>query len=128
MKSSHQIGIEMEDLAARYLEFKGYQILKRRYKCRLGEIDLIALQQDVLVFVEVKYRSSTAAGRPSLAVGKAKQQKIRRTAMQYWQKYCSQAENPDVACRFDVIELWQENGKYRVHHYKHAFEGEQNGI
>ncbi len=128
MKNSYQIGLEMENLAARYLEYKGYRVLERRYKSRLGEIDLIAQKQNMLIFAEVKYRQTMAGGRPSLAVGKTKQQKIRKAAMQYWQKYCSQAANQDATCRFDVIELWQEDGKYRVHHYKNAFEGEQNGI
>ncbi len=128
MKNSHQIGLEMEELAARYLEYKGYQVLERRYKSRLGEIDLIAQKENLLIFAEVKYRTNIASGRPALAVGKTKQQRIRKAAMQYWQAYCSQAANRDAACRFDVIELWQENGKYRVHHYKNAFEGEQNGI
>lgn len=125
--NSHRIGLEMEELASRYLEYKGYTVLDRRYKSRLGEIDLIAEQQDILVFVEVKYRKNLAAGRPALVVSPLKQQKIRKTAMLYWQQYCRK-RGSDVSCRFDVIELWQENGKYRVHHYKNAFEGEQNGI
>lgn len=128
MKNSHQIGLEMEDLAARYLEYKGYQVLERRYKSRLGEIDLVALKQNVLVFAEVKYRKDLKGGRPSLAVDYFKQQKIRKAAMVYWQHFCSQRATDETSCRFDVIELWQENGKYRVHHYKNAFEGEQNGI
>lgn len=128
MKNSQQIGIEMEKLAARYLEYKGYEVLVRRYKGRMGEIDLIARFRDQLVFAEVKYRRDLSQGRPSLAVSPAKQQKIRRTAMQYLAEYGSQAASGDIACRFDVIELWQENGKYKVHHYKNAFEGEQNGF
>ena len=128
MKNSHQIGLQMEDLAARYLEYKGYEVMVRRYKGRLGEIDLIARQGELLIFAEVKYRRDLSQGRPSLAVSPAKQQKIRRTAMQYLAEQGSRAANPDMACRFDVIELWQENGKYRVHHYKNAFEGEQNGF
>ena len=126
--SNNQTGQQAEELAARYLEYKGYQVLERRYKSRLGEIDLIARQQGQLVFVEVKYRRDLSKGRPSLAVNATKQLKIRRTAMQYLYEYGSRAANMDVSCRFDVIELWQENGKYRVHHYKNAFEGEQNGI
>ena len=128
MKNSHPIGLQMEDLAARYLEYKGYEVLARRYKGRLGEIDLVARQGDVLVFAEVKYRRDLSMGRPSLAVSSSKQQKIRRTAMQYLAEYGSRAAEQDIGCRFDVIELWQENGKYRVHHYKNAFEGEQNGF
>ena len=128
MNNSHQIGLEMEKLAARYLEYKGYTVLERRYKSRFGEVDLIAEQKDLLIFVEVKYRTNLTGGRPSLAVSTLKQQKIRKTAMLYWQQYCHRKMESDVSCRFDVIELWQENGKYRVHHYKNAFEGERNGI
>ena len=128
MKNSHQTGLEMENLAARYLEYKGYTILERRYKGRLGEIDLIAEQQNTLAFVEVKYRKDLAKGRPALTVSPMKQQKIRKTALLYWQQYCKRLNGVDVSCRFDVVELWQENGRYRVHHYKNAFEGEQNGI
>ena len=128
MKDSHRIGLEMEDLAARYLEYKGYTVLERRYRSRMGEIDLIAAWQDLLVFVEVKFRKNLEGGRPSLTVTPLKQQKIRKTALVYWQHYCQRKNGTDVSCRFDVIELWQENGKYKVHHYKNAFEGEQNGI
>ncbi len=128
MKNSHRIGLEMEELAARYLEYKGYTVLERRYRSRLGEIDLIAEWRDLLIFVEVKYRKDLEGGRPALTVSPLKQQKIRKTAMMYWQQYCRRMSGTDVSCRFDVIELWQENGKYRVHHYQNAFEGEQNGI
>ncbi len=128
MKNSHRIGLEMENLAAQYLEYKGYHVLERRYKSRLGEIDLIAKRQELLIFVEVKYRKDLENGRPSLAVSALKQQKIRKTAMLYWQQYCQRMGGTDISCRFDVIELWKENGKYRVHHYKNAFEGEKNGI
>ena len=128
MKDSHQIGLQTEELAARYLEYKGYEVLVRRYKGRMGEIDLVARQGTMLVFAEVKYRRDLSKGRPSLAVNPSKQQKIRRTAMQYLAEYGSRAAIQDIGCRFDVIELWQENGKYRVHHYKNAFEGEQNGF
>ena len=128
MKNSQIIGIEMEEMAARYLAYKGYTILERRYQSRLGEIDLIAQDSMQLVFVEVKYRQDLSKGRPSLAVNRSKQQKIYRTALQYLAEYSSKAARQDVACRFDVIELWQENRKFKVHHYKNAFEGEQNGI
>lgn len=124
MNQANQIGQKAEELAARYLEYKGYQILERRYRSRLGEIDLIACKQQVLVFVEVKYRSSLSAGRPAVAVGKAKQRKICRTALYYLR----QSRQTDRACRFDVVELWQQEGRWKVHHYHHAFEGESNGI
>ena len=104
MKNSHQIGLEMEELAARYLEYKGYRVLERRYKGRLGEIDLIAECKDLLVFAEVKYRKDLTSGRPALNVSAAKQQKIRRTAMMYWQRYCSEFGGENVFCRFVRIE------------------------
>lgn len=124
MNSSDSKGRQAEELAARYLAYKGYQILEKRYRSRLGEIDLIARQNETLVFVEVKYRRSLRYGRPSAAVGPAKQQKIRRTALYYLR----QSRQTDQPCRFDVVELWQENGRYKVHHYHNAFEGEKSGI
>lgn len=124
MREADEKGRTAEALAARYLTYKGYQILETRYRCRWGEIDLIAQKEDLIIFAEVKYRSQLSYGRPALAVDAAKQQRIRRTAL----FYLRQSRKMDLSYRFDVIELWQENGKYKVHHYRNAFEGEKNGF
>lgn len=124
MKTANEKGLQAEALAARYLERKGYQILAQRYRSRQGEIDLIAQQRETLVFVEVKYRSCLASGRPVLAVDPRKQRRLYQTAL----FYLRQSREIDRACRFDVLELWQEAGRWKIHHYHNAFEGEGNGI
>lgn len=119
MSTPEETGRRMEEAAAEYLKRKGFRILERRYRSRYGEIDLIAEDGPVLVFVEVKYRSSLAQGRPVQYVNAAKQRKICTTALQYLR----QSRRIDAACRFDIIELWLEQGKMKVHHYQNAFEG-----
>lgn len=93
-------GAGYEAEAAAFLEAKGYRILERNFRCRLGEIDLIAALNEVLVFVEVKYRADENGGGPLAAVDRKKQQRISRVALYYLQSHCGSV---DVACRFDVI-------------------------
>ena len=71
-----KIGQEQEELAAKYLEEKGYEILERNYRIRTGEIDLIARDARYLVFIEVKYRKNLQMGDPLEAVDVRKQQRI----------------------------------------------------
>lgn len=78
-----KIGQKHEELAAKYLEEKGYEILERNYRIRTGEIDLIARDDRYLVFVEVKYRKNLQMGDPLEAVDSRKQQQIYRTARYY---------------------------------------------
>lgn len=88
-----------EDIAVDYLRKLGYQIMERNYRCPLGEIDIVARDKDVLVFIEVKSRQTEAFGDPELAVGKTKQKKIALMAMYYLaNKY---AGSPKA--RFDVV-------------------------
>ncbi|MDO4554458.1 MAG: YraN family protein [Lachnospiraceae bacterium] len=91
-----------EQLAAAYLEKKGFEILEYNYRCRQGEIDLIAREKEYLVFIEVKARRTKASGYPAEAVDLRKQQKICRTA----QFYCLEHRiHTDCPIRFDVIEI-----------------------
>lgn len=101
MGNHRQIGSEYEKVAAEYLKACGFQILSCNYRCRYGEIDLIARDQETLVFCEVKYRSDTRKGEPSEAVGVKKQQTIYRCAAAYLQEQGMQ-ESP---CRFDVVSI-----------------------
>lgn len=107
-------GMEQEELAVRYLEEKGYQILERNYQIRTGEIDIIAKDQDCLVFVEVKYRQNEKHGNPLEAVDYRKQRKIFQTAQYYLYRH----KLWDVSCRFDVIGITGT----QIHHIKNAFE------
>ena len=91
--------------AACFLKTQGYQILERNYRCKKGEIDLIAREGQYLVFVEVKYRASGEFGNPLEAVSPGKQKRILRTAL-YYLTVKGYGENQ--ACRFDVLGISPE--------------------
>lgn len=114
------LGQSGEELAARYLELSGYLILYRNFRCRLGEIDIIASKDDVLTFVEVKTRHTTITGQPAEAVTFAKQQKIRRTAQYYMMREGLLENMPMLS--FDVIEIVRNQEKLILfNHYPHCF-------
>jgi putative endonuclease len=96
-----QLGKWGEDCACRELRRRGYEILERRYRTRVGEIDIVASDRGVLVFVEVKARRSTAFGRPVEAVTGQKQRKLLQLAA------CYIATNRlhERPCRFDVVSV-----------------------
>ena len=105
MESRRRTGARYEELAAEYLEEKGYVILERNFRCRSGEIDLIARIQDQIVFVEVKYRRSGACGSPGEAVDVRKQHTICRVA-DYYRMVHGIPETQ--SCRFDVAAVQGE--------------------
>lgn len=94
-------GIGGEDLAVEYLIKKKYKILSRNFKTKIGEIDIIAKDKNVIVFVEVKTRTNDVFGLPREAVTSAKQSKIRMVATQYLKIH----GGLNQACRFDVIDI-----------------------
>jgi putative endonuclease len=95
------VGAAYEKLAAAYLVRKGYSIICNNYRCKLGEIDIIAEIEGCIVFVEVKYKASSAYGYPREAVHYKKQQRIILAAKCYLKQY----KKYEVSCRFDVIEI-----------------------
>lgn len=95
------LGKAGEDRAARFLAGRGYKILERNYRTRSGEIDLIALHEGAVVFIEVKTRTSDAFGAPELAVNPRKQQRMIKAALGYL-KYKKLHQLP---CRFDVVAI-----------------------
>jgi putative endonuclease len=96
-----------EDLACRELARRGYAILARRFRTRLGEIDIIAHDGPTLVFVEVKTRSSAAFGRAAEAVTVRKQAKIGLMAAEYLLRRGLSG----TPCRFDVVAVLAEQGR-----------------
>ncbi|MCD8196023.1 MAG: YraN family protein [Lachnospiraceae bacterium] len=112
--NKRRVGAQYEDLAARCLEEKGYRILERNYRCRQGEIDLIALDGRCLVFVEVKYRRDGRSGDPAEAVNFRKQRRIIRTAAYYCYNKNIGESHP---CRFDVVSVLGSE----VRHIENAF-------
>lgn len=115
--NKHEMGLRGQQEAEAFLTKNGYRILKRNYRVRTGEIDLIARHGSYTVFIEVKFRSCLNFGLPCEAVSHAKQQKITHTAMHYIA--VNNLENQDF--RFDVIEVFEENGRIHVNHIENAF-------
>jgi putative endonuclease len=108
-----------EEVAADYLEKKGYQVLERRYHFHHAEIDLIARDGDYLVFIEVKTRSSADFGSPEEALTTWKKYYLRRAAEGYL--YLNNLNNID--CRFDVISIsFSPDGQPEIEHFENAFE------
>lgn len=112
-ESSRAVGTYYEGEAAKYLLHLGYKILERNYRCKLGEIDLIAQKDAYIIFIEVKYRKSSLYGLPREAVNYHKQQRIKKVASYYM--YCLLKE--ECLCRFDVIEIIN----HQIVHLQSAF-------
>jgi len=98
----HARGRAAEDMALRYLEQHGLQLVTRNFRCTRGEIDLIMRQGENLVFVEVRARRNDSFGSGADSVGTRKQAKLNAAASIYLQQHASQANCP---CRFDVIAI-----------------------
>ena len=112
------LGKRGEDIAAAFLEKKGYNILFRNYKCSFGEIDIIAKHKKTLSFIEVKTRSTKKYGLPQEAVTPVKQAKISRVALEFVQRY----KMDNRAARFDVVSVQSLNDGYEVDLIENAFE------
>ena len=93
-------GAAAEALAARFLASRGLTIVGRNYRCRGGEIDLIALERDTLVFVEVRLRSGDAFGGARASITAAKRRRLERAAGHYLARI-----GREPPCRFDAILL-----------------------
>ena len=114
-KNTRQTGSGCDTTAALFLEGQNYVILERNYRCRRGEIDIIARDGSCLVFAEVKYRHSGAAGDPLEAVDRRKQKRICYTALWYLQ---AKNIDPEGPIRFDVIGMTDND----IIHIKNAFD------
>jgi len=107
-----------EDLACRELERRGYAILERRYRSRLGEIDIVARHGEVTVFVEVKARDGNDFGGGAAAVTPAKQRTITRVALDY----IARRRLFDRPCRFDVVVIDLSSGAPAIEIIPGAFD------
>jgi putative endonuclease len=120
MHPKDAIGRYGEQLAAHHLRRTGLTLLARNWRCPEGEVDIVARDGDVLVFCEVKTRSSTAFGWPAEAVGGAKAARLRRLAACYLTEQRPMTRRgfwPDV--RFDVVSVVQERpGVAQVEHLR----------
>jgi len=107
-----ELGRQGERLAEEYLRDKGYRILERNYRNRLGEVDIICQDSNTIVFVEVKTRSQTLFGRPEEAVTRAKRAKIERLS----QWYLAEKRLEDSDVRLDVVSVRLDSGLESVEH------------
>jgi putative endonuclease len=120
----HQFGQASEAQAEQFLRAKGYRILERNLRTSLGELDLVAEDGVVLVFVEVKARTSSAFGGALLAVNRRKQAKLVRLAAQY----LAQRHLSDRSCRFDVVLVQgQPSAPLEIAHLQNAFDAGDDG-
>ncbi len=101
MTERAELGREGEKKAVKLLRRSGYKILARNYRCRHGEIDIVAFEDGEIVFVEVKARESEETGSALEAVTPAKQRRIARVAEQF----LAERGLEDRPCRFDVVAI-----------------------
>lgn len=121
---SGDIGRRGEKLAAKFLRKQGYKIISHSHRQRLGEIDLIAVDQNVVVFVEVKTWRSDRLADPSEAVTPSKQEKLTRAAL----IYLKQKKLLDHPARFDVVSIVLPSDESpQIRHFKSAFEAVGSG-
>lgn len=106
-----------EELAAQYLQAKGYSIIERNWRRRFGEIDIIALKSGVMAFCEVKLSQFSGPSHPEIRVDLKKQFKLARLARAYLAK-----DPPGVeSCRFDIISVKNIQGRDVIEHIENAF-------
>ena len=113
-----KLGQTGESLAAWYLKKNGYKIIEQNYRTPLGEIDIIAQEKKIIVFVEVKSRRSIRFGNPKWAVTPQKQRKISRVALQYLKS----TRQMNKSARFDVVAVTSNRDEPQIEIVKNAFE------
>jgi putative endonuclease len=106
-----------ENVAANFLQDRGYAILERNWRCEIGEIDLIAKHKEFVVFVEVKTRSGHGFGHPFEAITKQKVSRMRQLAA----KWVSSHNLPDLSLRLDAISVLVLDGKVAIEHLKQVY-------
>jgi len=119
-----ELGAKGEALARDMYKIKGYRIVERNFKCKIGEIDLICARDKLLVFCEVKARTRLTFGLPAESIDEKKMRHLRRAAA----SYLSQGMRlnrlyKDFDIRFDIVEVIFVGNKCEVNHIENAFEG-----
>ena len=118
MYYKQETGKEGEDIATEYLESIGYNVIERNFECRQGEIDIIALDKDEIVFIEVKTRRNKKYGLAVEAVNDTKKKHLWK-AVQY---YLYSRNLQDDFIRLDVMEIYLSKGRVYINHIKKAIE------
>lgn len=111
MKKKSRLGKKGEDMACTFLENKGFVLVKKNFRCRKGEVDLIMKDHEILVFIEVKYRSSGHFGSPIEAIDTKKQEKLLDVSRYYL--YTQAYEGP---LRFDAVGIQKHANGHWIEH------------
>ena len=119
MSDSQSSGRFAEDLALHHLCSDGLRLLERNWSCRSGELDLVMLDGDTVVFVEVRYRRHVAWGGALESVDRRKQHKLIKTAQLFLQKESRWASRP---CRFDVVAISATGNNGAINWIRNAFD------
>ncbi len=109
MMKRRETGILGENLACEFLGNNGYSIIEKNFRCPGGEVDIVARQQDTLVFVEVRTKRSRNFGSPEESITPIKMERLRNVAAYYWQSHSNLPES----WRIDVVAI-QMNSRGRV--------------
>ena len=117
MNQSNSLGQQNEDLALTYLRQQGLTLIQRNYRSRLGEIDLVMKDIEHVVFVEVRYRSSTKFGGALASVDRRKQSKLIKCAQQYMTNASNQQD-----FRYDVNAISPSSGQHEIQWITNAFD------
>jgi putative endonuclease len=115
---THARGAMGEAIAVHHLQLLGLRILETNFRYgKMGEIDIVAMDGETLVFCEVKMRHSDEYGPPRAAITEEKQRKLRRLA----QAYLFQHEIGQHACRFDVVCIMKQGNTNEIEYIRNAF-------
>ncbi len=117
-ETTRRTGDRAEDAAVALLEGKGYRIRARNWRCREGEVDIVAEDGETICFVEVRMRSSDTWGDPSLTVSWSKQRKVVRTAL----RYLFEQRLSKRMVRFDVVSVVGKGAAAVLEHIPNAFD------
>jgi len=120
-KPTREIGMEGEEIALRYLLEKGYKLLQRNWHFGKYEVDLIIENNEYLVFVEVKFRSTNYFGEPEIFVSDKQKHNLVKAANRYINKYSVEKE-----ARFDIVSIVMEHKKPKINHIEDAFSPKLN--
>lgn len=117
MSDNIKLGKYGEERAAVYLDRKGYEILARNYRCRYGEIDIIAMDGDTLCFIEVKTRRNLHCGLPCESVTFRKAQHLKKCAYTYLQRFHGSCEG----IRMEIVEVLCGKDGVHIRHLQEGF-------
>ena len=117
MNARAGLGRDGEEIAERLYRKMGFRVLDRNFRCKAGEIDLVARRGPLIVFCEVKSRRTDRWGEPAEAVGYAKQARLRRLAA----VWLSERRPGSVDIRFDIVSVIVRRGRSYVRHIPDAF-------